>query len=106
MASCCFSSTSAVVCVCAYSVLVSGKLHKDRQGLKGHTVKLMQHHPSNETDTFSLCNELFLRPHCLVCIIIYTYKERVLYQISRGDTSYQIKSSQGDCKIKANLIMP
>ena len=103
MASHCFSSTSAAVCVCAYSVLVWGKLQQNKQGLKGHTVKVVQHQPSNETDTFPPCNELVLRPHCLVCIIIYSYKKRVPYQISRGDTSYQIKSSHGN-SAKSRLI--
>lgn len=84
MASRCFSSTSAALCLCAYSTSLRGTLHHDKYGLKGNTVKLVQLCPSNKTDTFPLCSELALRPHCFVCIIIYTYKQRVPYQISRG----------------------
>lgn len=94
------------LCVYVHTLYQYERNHQDKQGLKGHTVKLVQYHASNETDTFPLCNKPVLRPHCLVCLIIYTYKKRVRYQISRGDASYQIRNSQGDCKIKANLIMP
>lgn len=92
------------LCVCAYSILVWGKLHQDKQGLKGHIVKLVQHHPSNETDTFPLCNELVLRLHCLVCIIIYTYKKRVPNQQRRYLLDQKFPRQL--CKIKADLIMP